>query len=319
MSARPAATLSLDLDDLWSYQRTRGDPRWADAPSLLPRAVPRIVEMLGGAAPATLFVVGRDAANPAHGEAFGALAARGFEIANHSHEHRSDFHRCSSAEVEADLGAAEAAIEAVTGERPRGFRGPSFRLSAAILGSLARRGYVYDASTLPTVAGPLARAWYFAAAGVDRTGREAQRDLFGSFADGRRPLRPYRWALAGGTLVEIPVTTLPLLRVPVHFTYVNFLADVSETLAAAYFRATLALCRARRVPPSLLLHAADFIGADDPVCPAFLPGMRRRAADKLRLLERLLEGFASRFEVCTLGQFAASAGAALPAVEPRFD
>lgn len=312
--ARPPATLSVDLDDAWAYRRTRGEADWASSPSLLPVALPRVQARLGGALPATLFVVGRDA--PAHAPALRALAGDGFEIGNHSLEHRSDFHRCDAGTVEADLAAAEAAIEAATGVCPRGFRGPSFRLSRTILETLATRGYAYDASTFPTIAGPLARAWHFASAGLDARARAAQGDLFGSVADGRRPLAPYRWDLGATTLLELPVTTLPLLRLPVHLTYVNFLADRSETLARAYFRATLALCRARSVPPSLLLHATDFVGADDPHCPRFLPGMRRPAAAKLALLDRLLAAYADAFEVQPLGRFAASAGDDLARVTP---
>lgn len=35
MSARPIASVSLDLDHVWSYLRTHGDPDWEQRPSYL--------------------------------------------------------------------------------------------------------------------------------------------------------------------------------------------------------------------------------------------------------------------------------------------
>ena len=41
MSPRPLASISLDLDDLWSYLKTHGDQSWPERPSYLDRFVPR--------------------------------------------------------------------------------------------------------------------------------------------------------------------------------------------------------------------------------------------------------------------------------------
>ena len=57
--AKPLASLSLDLDDRWSYLRTAGDPSWADYPSYLNLVVPRLLEVLEQhRLRATVFVVG---------------------------------------------------------------------------------------------------------------------------------------------------------------------------------------------------------------------------------------------------------------------
>jgi hypothetical protein len=59
---RPAATLSVDLDNLWSYLRAKGDPRWREYPSFLALAIPRLSGLLDEiGVRATVFVVGRDA------------------------------------------------------------------------------------------------------------------------------------------------------------------------------------------------------------------------------------------------------------------
>ena len=38
---KPPASLSLDLDNQWSYMKTHGDPAWESLPSYLDVVVPR--------------------------------------------------------------------------------------------------------------------------------------------------------------------------------------------------------------------------------------------------------------------------------------
>ena len=70
--------------------------------------------------------------------------------------------------------------------------------------------------------------------------------LFGGLQEGLRPLTPYRWDLSDGQLLEIPVTTLPVLKMPIHFSYLHWLASFSEPLARALFRRGAARLRRRR-------------------------------------------------------------------------
>ena len=43
---QPIASLSLDLDNKWSYLKTRGDQRWEEFPSYLDGVVPRVLQLL---------------------------------------------------------------------------------------------------------------------------------------------------------------------------------------------------------------------------------------------------------------------------------
>ena len=43
---KPVASLSLDLDNKWSYMKTHGDPGWESFPSYLDVVVPRVLEFL---------------------------------------------------------------------------------------------------------------------------------------------------------------------------------------------------------------------------------------------------------------------------------
>jgi len=192
-SGKLAGTLSLDLDDLWAYLRTRGDSMWRKFPSYLDRVGPRMLRLFKILnLNIRVFVVGRDVEFPHNREIIFAISGAGHEVANHSYEHAVDFRRANAHTVRDEFERTENAIQALGGPRPVGFRGPSLRLSRTILETLALRGYQYDASIFPTFAGPLARAFYRATSSLDDANSERIKDLFGSFSDGRRPLKPYR-------------------------------------------------------------------------------------------------------------------------------
>ncbi len=45
VGAKPVASLSLDLDNQWSYMKTHGDAGWESFPSYLDIVVPRVLEL----------------------------------------------------------------------------------------------------------------------------------------------------------------------------------------------------------------------------------------------------------------------------------
>lgn len=307
-TSRPQASLSLDLDDLWSYLRTRGDPSWEGRPSYLPEFLPRVLEVLDRLGmKITFFVVGFDAARTVNRPHLRAIAERGHEIGNHSFAHECWLHRYSRAELEADIEKAEEALYAATGRRPTGFRGPGFSWSPDLFEILARRHYLYDASTLPTFLGPLARLYFLASTDLGPEERKQRDALFGSFRDGFRPNKPYCWRLPGNqTLLEIPVTTIPVIKTPFHLSYLVYLSRFSVALMRAYLHSALAACRVLGVEPSFLLHPLDLLSGDQVPQLSFFPGMDLPARHKERLFSEVLEVIASSFEVKTVGEQAAT-------------
>lgn len=318
-AGRPVASVSLDMDDLWTYLRTHGDPAWARRPSYLPLFVPRLLDALGEAgATITCFLVGEDAARDEAAALFRGVAARGHEIASHTYRHEVWLGRYGAAEVDEELDRAEQAIGAATGARPVGFRGPGFSWSPALLDALERRGYRYDASTLPTFVGPLARRYFLATARLTPAEAAARGALFGAFRDGFRPIRPYHWALGGGRrLLEIPVTTVPGVRTPFHLSYLLYLAAASERAMYAYLRSALALCRLTGVEPSFLLHPPDLLGPGEAPGLEFFPGMRLPAARKRRLFVGALRAIAEHFVIVPMAAHAERAERAAAAAAPR--
>ncbi|MEA3503280.1 MAG: polysaccharide deacetylase, partial [Actinomycetota bacterium] len=62
MRERQVGSLSLDLDNLWTYMRIHGDTGWERFPSYLDVVVPRFLEFLADRdLTITVFVVGKDA------------------------------------------------------------------------------------------------------------------------------------------------------------------------------------------------------------------------------------------------------------------
>ena len=60
---KPIASLSLDLDNKWSYLMTHGEPGWKSFPSYLDVLVPRVLNFLKTwNLNITFFIVGQDAA-----------------------------------------------------------------------------------------------------------------------------------------------------------------------------------------------------------------------------------------------------------------
>lgn len=306
---KPIASISLDLDNQWSYMKTHGDAGWEDFPSYLDVAVPRILKFLKEhEMKITFFVIGQDAALEKNREAIASIAAAGHEIANHSYNHEPWLHLYSRDEIVEEFEKTENAIEDVTGVRTVGFRGPGFSLSQTVLDVLGERGYEYDCSTLPTYIAPLARAYYFfKSPEMSEEEREKLKKLFGKFSDGFRSLKPHFIEAAGRTMVEIPVTTFPIVKAPIHASYLMYLATFSRAAAKLYWRSAVTACSLTGVQPSFLLHPLDFLSGEDVEAMKFFPGMNQPTAKKIELLASTIDAMSAKWDIVTMRQHADSA------------
>lgn len=306
MSKKPLASLSLDLDNKWSYMKTHGDAGWESFPSYLDICVPRVNRMLKEhGLTITYFIVGQDAALPQNADALKQITAAGHEVGNHSFHHEPWLHLYTDEQVETEMRTAHDAIASVTGSAPVGFRGPGFSCSPAVLLTLRRMGYQYDASTFPTFLGPLARLYYFMKSSLSKAELKTRKALFGKFSEGFRPLKPYTIKTAAGDLTEIPVTTMPLFKVPIHASYILYLGCYSKFIAMLYFRVALLMCRLTGVAPSILLHPLDFLGCDDEKDLGFFPAMNLPGEKKVAMMNEIFQMLRDRFEVVPMGVHAA--------------
>ena len=309
MTDAPVASLSVDLDNKWSYLKTHGDENWSGFPTYLDTLMPSLLD-LGRRCDVrfTVFVVGQDAALEPNAEPLATLGESQHEIGNHSFHHEPWLHLKARSEVAEELKEADEAIQSATGRRPQGFRGPGYSTSRDTVEVLSDLGYDYDASTLPTFIGPLARAYYMRTSSISDEEKKQRALLFGAFGEGFRPIKPYRWRVGNRSLIEIPVTTMPILRLPFHVTYLMYLARFSEALARAYFAISLSLCRLTGVEPSLLVHSLDMLGGDEVDGLSFFPGMDMPGERKRRLVTGFVDQMARSHRIITVGEHAELAG-----------
>lgn len=110
-------------------------------------AVPRILEVLAARdLPASFYIPGWVAER--HPSMVESIAAAGHEVAHHGYLHEPPA-ALDGREAEAEvLDRGSAILERITGERPLGYRSPSWELSEHSLELLAERGFVYDSSLM---------------------------------------------------------------------------------------------------------------------------------------------------------------------------
>jgi peptidoglycan/xylan/chitin deacetylase (PgdA/CDA1 family) len=110
------------------------------------RGLPRVLGVLDEFdATATFYVPGMTAER--HADEVGALAATRHELGHHGHTHRRpDTLDAASQRSEVLDGAA--ALAAVAGRAPEGYRAPGWELTTATLDVLVERGFAFDSSLM---------------------------------------------------------------------------------------------------------------------------------------------------------------------------
>jgi len=303
---KPLSSVSLDLDNQWSYMKIHGDEGWEKYPSYLDIFVPHVLRVLDDLdLKITFFIVGQDAALEKNHKYLKMIVERGHEIGNHSFHHESWLQTYSREQIEKEIELAEETILKVTGQKTIGFRGPGFSWSNDLLEVLQKRGYIFDASTLPTYIGPLARLYYFWTSGLSKEERKERKELFGTFKDGLRPLKPYHWKLSNNkTLLEIPVTTIPIVKIPFHLSYLLYISSFSMGLMKLYLNFAILMCKITRTRPSFLLHPLDLIGGDQVPELAFFPGMNVQSNKKVEVFKTAIKTLAKHYQLVNMSSHA---------------
>ena len=170
---------------------------------------------------------------------------------------------------------------------------------------LIESDYLYDASTLPTYLGPLARAYYFWESDLTEDEKEKRKKLYGSFSEGFRPVKPYFLQISDeNKILEIPVTTMPVFKIPFHLSYLIYLSRFSQMLMVFYLKLAIQMCRMTGTKPSFLLHPLDLIGGDKVQELAFFPGMDLRSNHKLQIFKKVIKILQKSFTLTCLNNYA---------------
>lgn len=298
---RRLAALSVDLDEVDNYLAIH-----ALAESKLPREARHAVYDRGLGrfdavfraldVPATFFAIGRDLAREENRRTLRSLAQRGYEIANHTQNHRYDLTRLSPEEQAREVRAGADAIEAAVSLRPVGFRAPGYTITDGLVRVLEAEGVRYDSSVFPCP--PYYFAKGMALSAIRLRGGKSQ-----SIMDHPRvlaaPNDPYRmgtrYTQRGTGLVELPagVTSGWFGRLP-------YIGTSVVMLGAPGARWLTRLMRGRPLV-NLVLHGIDLCDAAEDGLSALVPHQPdlRRSAEQKRaaLLEvvGLLKRWGYRF------------------------
>ncbi len=300
------ASISLDLDDQWTYMKVHGDEGWETFPSYLHVFIPLVLKVLDKLEiKITFFVVGQDAAIQKNHAILRSIIDRGHEIGNHSFHHESWLKTYSKEKIEEEINIAEEAIYSATGLRTNMFRGPGFSWSKDLLEVLEKRNYLFDASLLPTYISPLMRQYYFWKSSLSKEEKKSRKELFGSFKEGLYPLKPFKWILPNKKhLLEIPVTTMPVFKIPFHQSYLLYISNISMGLMKLYLGFSIFMCKITNTQPSYLLHPLDLMGKDNVPELEFFPGMNIKSERKLKIFEVAMEMMKKHFELLSMSEFA---------------
>ncbi len=279
--------VSVDLDEIPNYFAIHGlpDPQGREASLVYDVAVDRLTELAGERRmPLTLFAIGSDLSRPEAAAKLRSARDRGFEIANHSLDHRYDFVRLGRDEIRRQVQAGADAIERAVGERPAGFRAPGYTITDEVFEVLAELGVAYDTSVFPCP--PYYAAKAAAIGGIALRGRES-RSIVDNPAVLLAPTRPYRvgrpyWRKGQG-LRELPVQVTRGARLPFFGT--------SITLGGARFARVLARMCVGEPLVNLELHGIDVLDAADGL-QALRPHQPDVRVPKERKLEALSAVFA---------------------------
>lgn len=284
--------LHIDCDPLSVYGREYGID--VDRPELVYRqALPAFLDVFRAASVrATFFVIGEELVREDCREFCRRATAEGHAIGNHTQTHPVTFGSLTAAGRKAEIEAAHRIISEATGYRPIGFRAPGYCLRADVVTTLAALGYAYDSSALP---GP-ATAMMAVFLRVKRGLRDKSFGVWSNLFASRRE------RMLSDGLVEVPIATMPWLRLPVHTTFVY-------QLGPTYLRVGLFLLNHARGHHVLLFHAIDLLDHPDRERLAnHLIPMRWTFAERLGLVRDMVSAVASRC-VQTEARYAASAAA----------
>jgi hypothetical protein len=251
--------ISVDLDEIPNYFGIHGlpDPTGPEGTLVYDVAVGRLAALAEELSiPLTLFAIGSDLARPRAAEALASAHARGFEIANHTLDHRYDLVRLERDAIARQVIEGARAIERATGERPVGFRAPGYTITDEVFDVLGELGVEYDSSVFPCPPYYGAKA---AALGLIALRGRASRSILDSPAVLAAPTRPYRvgkpyWRKGSG-LLELPIQVTRGLRLPFFGTSITL---GGPTVAAALSR----MCVGAPLV-NLELHGIDVLDASD--------------------------------------------------------
>ena len=246
--------IQIDLDGSWVLLKSLGYPFTLDQDEIYERALPQFLELFSKHdVKATFFVNAADLSVPRKKHLIQQIIQEGHEIANHGYAH-CYLNQLNIHERREEIQKSTQLLNDLVGRQVKGFRAPGYYADRGVISLLEEQGYQYDCSVFPSSIIFLIKLWEKWNTGKVTTPLPIMDSLLA-------PLRPYtisqknlyKRGFVDRSLLEIPVTTLPFLRLPLNFSY-------GVILGKYYLSGVLSLTRCFNVPMSYVFHLLDMVG-----------------------------------------------------------
>lgn len=242
---------------------------------------------------ATFFIVGRDLEDPRNRPIIERLIEEGHEIANHGYSHRTDMKRMPLDEALREIDRFSEVLDSQFGLTPKGFKSPAYGIRPEVLKHLNDHGYLYDSSVFPTVFSPVVKAFQNHVLRYKKGVAE-----FGDLKAARASLLPYHpsagdlYTPGDYNILELPVSSTPIIRAPFHFSFVNVggrgIFEIGWLLNA--------LARPKYL--NYAFHGIDIL--DESQSPKEVhgrPGLAKSHAAKMSSMNMILKRIAKRYQI----------------------
>jgi len=295
---RPLAIVHIDVDSLWTIAEDFGYFADSSDCSIYTQAIPRFLAMLNEyQIPATFFCIGADSTHKEQAEVMQSIVAHGHEIGNHTMNHRQDFGQLTPSDKRKEIVECDNVLRDIINTEIVGFRSPGYYFDDSIYPILQELGYTYDTSILPT---PF--LFYFAMARFLLSGGIRTRKRFGRLRDAWSTLYPHFFLTSRdysnitSKLVEIPISVIPIVRLPFHSTFV-FMSGLW------LFGLGTRLIRSLGLPLVYVFHAADLLPDTNNMSAKRHPTLQRSYNKRYANVAYMLRAIKSDFEVVTTCSF----------------
>lgn len=241
--------LHVDVDNLWMYEQEFGIDIHKDQEYIYSHSLPIFLELLKETgSKATFMIIGQDLKLSACQVFCRKAITLGHEIANHTWSHPISFGSLSYEQKKQQIVKTHQKIIKVCGKTPVGFRGAGYYQDKEIISILKKLNYQYDASVIPGFAKVFMSAYAYLRGGKIRNIAFGRMDYIFSQE------RPYivKGLDPTQSLLELPISILPLLRLPIHTTFAYYFGVWYRQLILHYLKSK----------PKYILylfHAIDFV------------------------------------------------------------
>jgi hypothetical protein len=299
--SNPPAVISIDVDSLWVVAENMGCTAELDETATYTQAIPEFLRLLDlFSIKATFFCVGKDLSVECNRAIVAEIVRRGHEIGNHTMTHPKNWAELGTNEIIDEIAGCHEVMGNAGVKNVVGFRASGYYLDSRMVSVLREKGYVYDSSVLPSyymaLLMPLGRMLMARSTKVNWP--------CGQFAYGTAPRFPYFLnerdifhPAVEGDILEFPIASSSLLRLPFHSTIVF-------ATGLRFFNWAFHTFRQTGLPLVYVFHAVDLLENDKKDFLRNYVTTRILYSRRLEIVESILAKIVKEYRVITGRQLA---------------